>query len=390
MNSCAFLTNLTTDYRLQGLLPEDRGPMSSFRTQQPDLAGGHLHRSTTRAAIAGSLVTSLLAVGCATRSTVPTPSGDAATGGTSQVSRPTLRIEPNAAEEARLADARAAAEADDYDTALRIFRELLAENPTLADAYTGMGSVLEDKGEIELAEPAYARAVSLDPNDFAATSGYGRVLEALGRTKEAIRALQRALTIRPRDLQSNLAMSRLLFRSDQTDGAIAFAERAIRVDPASGQAHLALARAYSKAGRGPEAIREYETACELIEPPVDVMFALVNAYAAEKRYQEAANAAEALTRTAPSAAAFERLGWSLFRLNEFDKSDAAYRKAIELDPVYWPALNGVGVNALNAWIKDGKKPDSPLRDEARAMLQRSLRANSDQPKVADLLLKYRL
>jgi hypothetical protein len=58
--------------------------------------------------------------------------------------------------------------------------------------------------------------------------------------------------------------------------------------------------------------------------------------------------------------------------------------------VYWPALNGVGVNALNAWIKDGKKPDSPLRDEARAMLQRSLRANSDQPKVADLLLKYRL
>jgi tetratricopeptide (TPR) repeat protein len=356
----------------------------SNRSEQPRITAA---RSLALGTVAGSL----LAAGCASRSAPPS----ASTGGVSPVTpvtqvRPQLRIEPNEAEANRLADARAAADSEDYDTALRIFRELLQDNPTLAPAYTGIGEVLENKGEIELAEPAYARAVSLDPTDFTAMSGHGRVLEALGRSKEAIRALQRALTIRPRDLASNLAMSRLLLLSDQTDGAIAFAERAIRVDPASGPAHLALARAYSKAGRGPEAIREYETACELIDPPVDVMFALVNAYAAEKRYREAANAAEALTRTAPSAAAYERLGWSLFRLNEFDASDTAYRKSIELDPAYWPALNGVGVNALNNWIKNGKNPDDPLRDEARAMLQRSLRANGDQPKVAALLLKYRL
>jgi hypothetical protein len=42
------------------------------------------------------------------------------------------------------------------------------------------------------------------------------------------------------------------------------------------------------------------------------------------------------------------------------------------------------------WIKNGKDPNDPLRDEARLMLQRSLRANADQPKVAALLLKYRL
>lgn len=337
----------------------------------------------------GAVAASLLAGGCTTRSTIETGS-TAQPKVAPQMTRPVMRTEPSTDEEMRLADARAAASEDDYDTALRIFRELLQENPTLADAYTGMGEVLENKGDIELAEPAYARAISLDPSDFTAASGYGRVLEALGRSKEAIRALQRALTIRPRDLDANLAMSRLLLASNQGDGAVAFAERAIRVDPQNGPAHLALARAYSKLGRGPDAIREYETACELIEPPIDVMFALVNAYAAEKRYREAANAAEALTRTAPTAAAFERLGWSLFRLNEFKPSDEAYRKAIELDPAYWPALNGAGVNALNAWIKAGKGPDDPLRDEARAMLQRSLRANPDQPKVASLLLKYQL
>lgn len=301
-----------------------------------------------------------------------------------------LRLEPNEVEEIRLDAAQQAAETEDYETALRIFKDLLHENPTLVDAYTGMGSVLEEKGDLELAEAAYGRAGKLDPQDFSAASGHGRVLEALGQAKQAIRAFQRALVIRPADLDANLAMARLLLATGQADGAIAFAERATRLEPTNGYAHLSLARSYSKAGRGKEAIREYEIACELIEPPADVMLALVNAYAAEKRYQEAANAAEALTRTSPSAAAYERLGWSLFRLSEFAKSDEAYRKSIEIDPAYWPALNGVGVNALNVWIKNGKDPNDPLRDEARLMLQRSLRANQDQPKVAALLMKYRL
>ena len=363
--------------------------MSASRTIRLEFVGRH----TAQAVAAGVVASAVLTLGCVTRSGGPATNPAAANGATSTNSadnRPVMRIDPTPAEETRLGDANAAILAEDPDTALRIFRELLQENPTLADAYTGMGTVLETQGELELAEPAYGRALSLDPVDFTAASGYGRVLEALGKSKEAIRALQRALTIRPRDIAANLAMARLLLASGQTDGSLAFAERAIRLDPQNGQAHLALARAYSKIGRGSEAIREYETACELIDPPVDVMYALLNAYAAEKRYREAANAAEALTRVAPTAAAFERLGWSLFRLNDFKASDVAYRTSIELDPLYWPALNGVGVNALNAWINGGKQPEDPQRDEARLMLQRSLRANADQPKVSALLLKYRL
>lgn len=338
------------------------------------------------------IAASILAAGCASRSTVgtegPRPSSSAT--GSVPTARPAAAVEPTPAEQARLDDARAATAGEDYDTALRIFRELLEDNPMLADAYVGMGAALEGKGDLELAEPAYARAAMLDPADFDAASGYSRVLEALGRTREAIRSLQRALTIRPRDLESNLAMSRILLATGQDSGALAFAERAVRIDPQSGAAHFALARAYAAAGRGSDAIREYETACELVDPPVDALFALVNAYAADKRYQEAANAAEALCRSFPSAAAFERLGWAKFRLNDFKGSDEAYRRSIELDAAYWPALNGVGVNALNEWIKGGKLADDPRRDEARQMLQRSLKANPDQPKVVSLLMKYRL
>lgn len=350
-----------------------------------------IRRARSLALFVASAATLGVPLGCATRSPVPGSESASGSGAQRLTQKPlVLRIEPDEKETSRLAAANEAAGREEYDIALRIFRELLQENPTLADAYTGLGSVLEQQGEIERAEPAYARAAALNPEDFVAQSGHGRVLEALGRTKEAIRAVQRALTIRPRDLDANVAMSRLLLSTQQADAAINFAERAVEVDPQSGRAHLALARAYSRAGRTADAIRSYETACELIEPPVDVMFALINAYAEAKRYREAANAAEALTKTTPSAAAWERLGWSLFRLNEFKASDDAYRKSIELDPEYWPALNGVGVNALNAWIRGGRKPEDPLRAEARSMLQRSLRANPDQPKVGALLLKYSL
>jgi tetratricopeptide (TPR) repeat protein len=365
-------------------------------TEQPNLSISCADAPSRRAlagltALALSALPFGLTTGCATRAPVaeePTPApAMAAREPAPQVE---LRVKPNDAETTRLDAAREATAKDDYETALRVFRELLQENPTLADAYTGMGAVHEKRGDLELAEPAYARAVALDPGDFTAVSSHGRVLEALGRMRDAVLAYQRALVIRPRDLGSNLAMSRLMTLTEQPESAVVFAERAVKIDPQNGDARLQFARALSKAGRGADAIREYETACELIEPPSEVMFALVNAYAAEKRYREAANAAEALTRTTPSAAAFERLGWSLFRLNEFDKSDAAYRRAIELDGTYWPALNGVGVNALNAWLQGGKVDKDPRRDEARAMLQRSLRANPDQPKVAALLLKYRL
>jgi tetratricopeptide (TPR) repeat protein len=297
---------------------------------------------------------------------------------------------PSESEAALIAAANDAASKEDYETALRTFRELLQDNPTLSEAYTGMGSVYEKKGDLELAEPAYARAVALDPGDFTAVSSHGRVLEALGRVRDAVLAYQRALVIRPRDVDSNLAMSRLMLATGQADSAVVFADRAVKIDAQNGKAHLQLARSLAKAGRGADSIKEYEASCELFEPSAEVVFELVNAYAAEKRYREAANAAETLTRTAPSAAAYERLGWALFRLNEFEKSDAAYRKSIEIDAAYWPALNGVGVNALNAWVKAGKSADDPMKVEARAMLQRSLKANPDQPKVAALLLRYRL
>ncbi len=74
-------------------------------------------------------------------------------------------------------------------------------------------------------------------------------------------------------------------------------------------------------------------------------------------------------------------------MGAYDESIVAYRRAVGFDGGYWRAHNGVGCNALNAWLQSGKRDAAALR-EAKQAFRRSLQANPDQPKVVSLLSKY--
>ena len=69
-------------------------------------------------------------------------------------------------------------------------------------------------------------------------------------------------------------------------------------------------------------------------------------------------------KVAPSANAYERLGWCYFRLSDYGRSLNAYREAVKIDPNHWQSHNGIGVNAINTWLLS-KKRDVAAGDEAR-------------------------
>lgn len=291
--------------------------------------------------------------------------------------------------EGQLAAAKAASAGGDYAKAMELFREILAENPTVADAYLGIGGIYEREGKLEDAEPAYARAARLEPRNFDAQISHGRVLAALKRYLEAIRAYHRALSIQPESFGANLGMAETYLLLGDPNGALAFAEKAVAIEKGNGAARLAFGNALLGVGRNGEAIEQFETALELTEPTPELLLALVKAYGEEKRYEEAANTALVLVRLAPSANAYERLGWTNFRLGKYGESIAAYRDAVRIDDTNWPALNGIGVNALNTWLLSGRS-DATAAAEAREAFRRSLRMNPNQPKVVRLLTTYQL
>jgi superkiller protein 3 len=292
--------------------------------------------------------------------------------------------EPTPEQQARIEEATAAKDAGNYDTALTIFQDILAENPTITTAYLGIGDIFMIKQDYVRAEPAFARAAKLEPRNFDAQYGHGLALQMLNRFIEAIRAYQRALTINPESLKANLAIATTYLQMNEARSAVVFAERAVQLDPASGPARVNLGAAYEKLGRNADAIEQYFTAMELVEDTPPLMMNLINVLSLERRYQEAVNTAENLVKVQPSANAYERLGWCYFRLSEYPQSMNAYREAVKIDPQHWQSWNGVGVNAINTWLLS-KKRDTAAANEAREAFRRSLRLNGDQPKLILLM-----
>jgi tetratricopeptide (TPR) repeat protein len=298
-------------------------------------------------------------------------------------------LEPDSQQLEKIDQANAARQAGDYDAALSLFQEILAQNPTLTTAYLGIGDIYLVKQDYAKAEPAFHRAARLEPRNFDAQYGHGVALQMLNRLVEAVRAYHRALTIDPQSVKANLNIAVTYLQMNEAANAVTFAERAVQLEPGNGAARINLGAAYEKTGQNGKAIEQYLAAMELVEDTTPIMVNLVSVLAAEKRYQEAINTAENLLKIEQSANIYERMGWCYFRLSNFEKSLDAYQQAVNVDPKHWQSHNGIGVNMLNRWLLS-KKQDAQARLEARDAFRRSLLINPDQPKLVLLMTSYEL
>ncbi len=307
---------------------------------------------------------------------------------TSVVSAGVIR-QPTENERTFLAAAQQFTERGDYQSALILCEDVLSKNPLLPQAYVGVGDVRFAQGRYGDAEPNYRKAAKLDPGDYRAQFGHGRSLQMLGRLGEAIGAYQRAIAVNPKSAEANLNMSTAYLSLGDARVAEQFAQRAALLEPSNGAAHINLGVAFERLGRPADAIRQYHAAAELMPQTPQLLINLVNAYVADGRYPEAVNTAVALTKLSGVPQTYERLGWAEFRAGNYNSSSVAYRQAVVLDPQYWPAWNGIGVNALNRWLLSQKK-DAQACDEARKAFRASMRANANQPKVLKLYTTYGL
>ena len=296
---------------------------------------------------------------------------------------------PTASQRERLADAGAARAGGDTEAALGILRTLLAERPGYGAAYVDMGEIYLQLDQSANAEVAYARAAGLEPDNFDAWYGNGRALGMLDRLAEAAEAYQRALAIEPESVEVNQQMAAINMRMGVPQRAVIFAEKVLELSPDSGSARAALGAIYEQTGRYEDAAEQFQKALQLMEPTRPVLVSYINVLVIQIRYRDAGRVAKELIRIDPSADAYERLGWCSARLEELDESLEAYRTALEWDPHHVRALTGLGTSALGKWLASDRQ-DAVSQEEAAEALKRSLRIDSDQPEVLDLLLKYDL
>lgn len=273
------------------------------------------------------------------------------------------------------------------DEALALLTRAIEANPTLTVAHLEMGDIFEQKGDFVAAERSFGNAAQHEPASFDAQFGHGRVLHALSRIAEAVRAYLRALSIRPDDFNANLGLATAYIQIDGPAQALPYAQRSAQIQPTSGAAHANLGSVYSALGRHREAVEEYQNAAELMELNPALLMNLAEALGKIERYQEMINTLTTANRIRPSAAAYERLGFAEFKLKHYDAAMDAFRSAISADADHYPALNGLGVCLLNRYIVSDKQ-DAPALSEAMGYLRQSLRVNSRQPRIVELIARY--
>lgn len=273
------------------------------------------------------------------------------------------------------------------DEARAEFERAIAVNPKLTVAYLGAGDIYRQQGDYKTAEQRYGRAAEIEPSNFDAQYKHGLTLQLLNRLGEAVRAYLRALTIRPDDFSANLNLATAYLQLNEPRQALAYAERAVQLDPASAPAKTNLGAIYAALDRHADAVAQYQQASELTPLSAPLLLNLADSLGKAGRLEEMVNTLSQLTATAPSANAYERLGSGEFRLRRYAEAEAAFRKALEIDPNHYPAMNGVAVCLLNKWVWSDEK-DSAAKAEAVRLLQHSYKVEKNQPKVLDLLSRY--
>ena len=211
--------------------------------------------------------------------------------------------------------------------------------------------------------------------------------QVLGETGQAILEYQRALDINPDDPDAHRDLATAYLQVGNPERALVHAERSVDLGPTSQVNWSNLAATYSILGRYEEALNAYRYATELGEIGEPVLLGLGDTHLKLNNVPRAVNTLQSLVRQWPSATAYERLGYALFRSRRFDDAEASYRQALSINPDEVGALNGLGATLITQYTQNNQRDRRQLL-EALDSWRRSLIARPNQDSVVNLLARY--
>ncbi|MBI4875789.1 MAG: tetratricopeptide repeat protein [Acidobacteria bacterium] len=279
---------------------------------------------------------------------------------------------------------------EQYDAALKIYLEVLAEEPKDAQSQLRVSQIYRQKRDFAKAREASRKAREMDPDSMEIRYNDVNLLEAEGKTAEAIAALKDLLAATGKSSYSAgektnrvalLERLGLLYRSnDQHQEAVAAFREIGELDPSMSSRSAAqvvesfrAAKDFASAEReSAEAVKKYpgdrmllmvrasvlsetgkaalavEELKKLLDGKADreIHLSIAQAQEKAKNYPEMAQALDAAEKLSESkdekeAVLFMR-GAMYERQKRFEAAEAAFRKVLEINPDNASALNYLG------------------------------------------------
>ena len=136
--------------------------------------------------------------------------------------------------------------------------EKVAAGTNSADAYLLAGVTLSQLNEYERARHDLDLALNLDPKLPGIYTLVGTARDKTGDAKQAEPAFRKAIELNPEDFDANLYLGAILYKNRQMDEAKTFLEHALKLNPTSSLARYEYAMYKSTAGDYPSAVQDLE------------------------------------------------------------------------------------------------------------------------------------
>ena len=209
---------------------------------------------------------------------------------------------PSAEALARLSEALAAHRAGGVARAEALYREVLAEAPSLPQAPYLLGILLTETGRPQEAAALLRQAAALRPGHADTATALARACAECGELPEAIALVEHVLATRPRDVALRLALAQLQARAGDPRAAVATARQAVGLAPDDPRARAALACHLVAAGQPEAALVEAEAGLARRGDMADAWLARGVALRALGRAAEAVAALDRAANLAPDQA----------------------------------------------------------------------------------------
>lgn len=219
---------------------------------------------------------------------------------------------------------------DEYGNAMKYLNLIPASALPMPKLYYLRGFLHEENKEYDEAVAEYKRALNINPRHARSILGLVRVSERRGELKQSLRYVE-FLTGNPSYQSLKEYVETLIYRSklallyQHTDEAINSLERAIRIDPRNENLRLEYYSLLSET-EGKES--KYKNLAK--------MYALVlnadRSLKAGKLHEAIAVLLQAQDAFPKSTVPFEKMGDAFYQNGEYERAQANYKKALEIDP----------------------------------------------------------
>lgn len=189
---------------------------------------------------------------------------------------------------------------EQYDEAVRSYREALRIQPKDAASWYNLGTTYDYLKQYNEAMRAYQEALRIQPKDAMAWFRLGMTYgSGLNQYSDAIKAFSEALRIQPTDVKSWYNLGLAYYENKQYDQSIHALQEALRLNPEFYEAWNNLGTAYDRLMQYDEAIQSYREALRIQPKDVQSLYNLGLTYSKRKQYDQALQAYRELLSIEP-------------------------------------------------------------------------------------------